>query len=166
MIGAAARGRKSRPVVVTRRLRGVSDFIIALGVWAGLVATAAGSYGLYIERAYVAEALSHAIAIKEELGAQFAESGRWPSDAHFSLLRGENPKRPSPTVEFQEGAFTFVLGTGPIHRVSFRAAVSTTSPRAPVIWLCGYATAPAGHHVAAPNQTDIPLLYLPAACRG
>lgn len=163
MIGGAIRGG-ARRVVISRRLRGVVDFTMALGVWAGLVAVAAASYGMYIERAHVAEALAQAGVIKQEIGVRRAESGKWPAEIPFPLTQVENPRRPSPQIEVEEGAFTFVFRAG--HRVSFRAAVSTASPRAPIVWLCGYASAPPDHRVAAVNRTDIPMLYLPAACRG
>lgn len=164
MIGAAVQGRTHRAVVVNRRLRGVIDFIAALGIWAVLVGAAAATYGVYVERAYVAEALSQASLIREEFGVRYAESGLWPTDIDISMMESEAIARPSPKLEVHDGAFSFVFAAG--HRVSFRPAVSMASPRAPVVWLCGYAAAPAGYRVAAANRTTVPMLYLPGACRG
>lgn len=155
------------PVFVTRRLRGGVEFLLAFLVWGLLVALAASAYKVYIERAYVAEVLFHAIAIKQEMTALRAETGRWPAAVNIPITPETNRKRPPAEIEYEEGAFTFVLWGAPANnRLSFRAAVSESSPRAPVLWLCGYVSPPPGYRVIARNQTDIPTLYLPAACRG
>jgi hypothetical protein len=136
-------------------------------VWGLLVALAVSAYKVYVERAYVAEALTHAITIKQEMTASRAETGRWSAVVTVRIPSVENRKRPAPEVEYAEGGFTFVLlNKTARRRVSFRAAVAESIPRAPVLWLCGYASPPAGYRVIARNQTDIPMLYLPAACRG
>lgn len=163
-----ARPRQRRfPVFATRRLRDGVEFGLAFMVWGLLVALAAGGYRAYVERAYVAEVLTHAITIKQEMTAARAASGRWPASVDVPIAAVEGRKRPPAAVEHAEGAFTFVLGgRAPGYRVSFRAAVSEFNLRAPVFWLCGYAAPPPGYRVAAPNRTDIPMAYLPAACRG
>lgn len=155
------------PLLVTRRLRSAVEFVLTSLIWGVLVGLATSTHMIYIERAHVAEILVHATTIKQEMTALRAETGRWPGVMNIPIRNEENRKRPAAMVEYEEGAFTFVLGNeSASNRVSFRAAVSESSPRAPVLWLCGYVSPPAGYRVTARNRTDIPMLYLPAACRG
>lgn len=157
----------SIPIFITRRLRGFMEFILACLVLVVLVGIAIPSYALYLERGYVAEALIDATVIKQELTAMRAETGRWPVGENLPILAKQENNRPVATAQYEEAAFTIVLNRKHVnHRVSFRAATSPSSPRSPVLWLCGYAAPPAGYQVIAPNRTDIPMAYLPNACRG
>lgn len=163
----AAGTRISQTVVITRRQRGLVEIVLSVLIWSVLVGLAAGSYGFYVERAHVSDVLFHAITIKQDMTGFRAESGHWP-------LAGPMPggdwddERTITKVEYEEGGgFTFFISrNGETNRVSFRAAISESSPRAPVIWLCGYAAPPAGLRITARNRTDIPSGYLPASCRG
>jgi type IV pilus assembly protein PilA len=155
------------PVFVTRRLRGCLEFVLVLLIWGVLVALPISSYEVYVERGYVAEALFQATVIKQEMTAWRAVIGDWPAAADMPNVDVQGNDRRSLRVDYEEGAFTIVLRrNNVIQRVGFRAAVSESSPRAPVVWLCGYASPPDGYRVVASPRTDIPMLYLPSACRG
>ena len=155
------------PVSVTRRLRGCLELVLVLLVWGVLVALPISSYGVYVERAYVAEALFQATVIKQEMTAWRAVTGGWPAAVDMPGIDGQGQDRRSVKVEYAQGGFTVLLGrNNVVHRVGFRAAVSESSPHAPVVWLCGYAPIPDGYRVVAGQHTDIPMLYLPSACRG
>lgn len=155
------------PVFITRQLRGLIEFVLASSVMAVLVVLALPSIALYVERAHVTEALIGATVIKQELTAMRSTSGRWPLEVRAPIPAKQDGNRSAATVQYEEAAFTMVLKRrDAIHRVSFRAATVPAQPRAPVLWLCGYAAVPAGVEVVAPNRTDIPMAYLPQACRG
>ena len=159
------------PVFVTRRLRGCVEFLLVLLIWGVLLAIAATSIEVYIERSRVTEVFSFVPVIKQELTAMRAETGRWPAVVNIPVVgsqrEGHNISKYIAKVEYEEGAFTVVFQrSNTTYRISFRAAVSESSPRSPVVWVCGYASPPAGYQVIAGNRSDIPIPYLPSSCRG
>lgn len=164
----ASRGtRLVVPLFMTRRLRGVMEFFLVSLIWGVLVALAASAYRGYVEHAYVAEALSHASTIKQELLELHAETGIWPDTVDSTLFMNAERDHRRVRIEYEAGAFTFILGQADApYRVSIRAAISESEPRAPVQWLCGYEEVPPGYRVNAKNQTDAPMRYLPNACQG
>lgn len=158
---------RAEAVVITRRQRGLVEVVLSILIWSVLVGLAAGSYGIYVERVYVSDALVLATEIKQKLTGFRAESGQWPGAGPVPGVGGEYERNITKAEYDEGGGFTFfITRKGATHRLSFRAALSESSARAPVIWLCGYAAPSAGHRAAARNRTDIPRFYLPASCQG
>ena len=156
------------PVIAGRRFRGAIEVLIAFSTWGILAAVAAGFRSVYVERAHIVEVLHAATVIKQELTLVYSNSGDWPAAVSLpNLISADEVRKGIESVDYQAGAFTFNLTRKDrTYRVGFRAAVSAQDPRAPVLWLCGYAQAPAGYRVSGVNRTDIPRLFLPSACRG
>jgi type IV pilus assembly protein PilA len=50
--------------------------------------------------------------------------------------------------------------------LSLRPAVIDDAPVVPITWVCGYANPPEKMTVHGENHTDVPVNYLPLACRG
>lgn len=149
--------------MITRRLRGVFELAVVITAAGVLVGLAAAGHGVQVERARVADALHRAIHIKQEMAGAYAAYGRWPAP---QALPRDIPGG-AVRAEYADGAFTlFVEGTRATYGVSFRAALPEASPRAPMLWVCGYAAVPPGFRTVAGNRTDVPAEYLPAACRG
>lgn len=122
-----------------------------------------------IERARVGEALTMATLAKKELTHAYAYTGTW-INGMWNPVETYNSERTDKIsgISYSEGGFTVSI-PGRNHEswlLSFRAAVNTRAPSAPVLWLCGYQEPPEGFVVMSANQTDIPKSYLPAACRG
>lgn len=147
----------------SRRLRGVFELAVVLAAAGVLVGLAVAGHEVQVERAHVANALHRAIHIKQEMAGAYAAYGHWPAPQE---LPGDDPGGTLRT-EYANGAFTLLVeGERATYGVSFRAALPESSPRAPMLWLCGYAAVPPGYRTVAGNRTDIPAEYLPAACRG
>lgn len=150
----------------SRRIRTVFDVaitVVALGVIIGL---AASNYGIYIMRAYTGEALMNAATLKQELAGHYYRTGEWLA-ADPGLFDYSDDKRATRNVEYEKGGFTFTIQHGKErYLLTFRAALSDSSPRSPILWLCGYDAVPKGYHTISKNRTNIPVKYLPAECRG
>ena len=50
-------------------------------------------------------------------------------------------------------------------KVSLRPGYVPDAPQVPISWVCGPGKAPAGLAVAGSDMTDIPVAWLPVACR-
>ena len=145
-------------------MRGLIEVLIGLGIWSVLVALAASFYRVYVERAYVVEALIFATTIRQEILAEYAFLGRWPERISQHAPGSEAVRRSLRSIDYSDGAFTLRLSRpAGVHAIDFRPALGP--PGAPVVWLCGYAAPPPGYASAAPNRSDIPPRYLPGACR-
>jgi len=73
-------------------------------------------------------------------------------------------------VAVQDGAIHITFGNSANRlirgkQLSLRPAVVENTPIVPVSWVCGLATGPGEMDVRGVNRTDIPVEYLPRACR-
>ena len=151
---------------VSRQIRDVFDLIFVVITVAVLLGIAVNSYSAYIMRTHVAGALSIATTHKKNLVEDFYLTGEMPAGdpGDLGLVTNDNALD---VVDFGRGGITFAIQEGTTsYLFSFRAALPDSVPRAPTLWLCGYAEAPDGYHATTENRTNIPLEYLPAECRG
>ena len=131
-------------------------------------------YPVHRARAAVAEALSFGSFLAMGMTEYRASTGRWPEDdaaqasvsgSHGDAGLGKYADKADIDsgggirISFRDDAGR-LAGTA----LSFRAAVSTFSEDAPVLWLCGYRPPPAGYRAEAENHTTVSASLLPAVC--
>ena len=143
-----------------------------------LVAVGIPAYGDYIYRSQVAEAVSQLGDARREVSDFYSRWGYLPKDNKQAGLgppeqfRGRYLRR----LEIDNGALYAQVELGsagsgePVVRwLSFRPAVNSASPSAPIVWLCGQqvlAKQLAGLSVIGEiRQTAVEERYLPGACR-
>ena len=74
-------------------------------------------------------------------------------------------------VSVKDGAVTITFGGRASrslagHRLSMRPAVVGGYPQVPISWVCGPAPVPDKMSVDQPDQSDLPVAWLPVTCRG
>lgn len=146
--------------------------VVVLGIIALL---AMMTLPLYIERnvqQQVKEGVAFAEFMQRGVAAAYAVTGALPKDNAAAGLPA--PEKiignyvTSGTVT--DGVITLVFGNLAVSnirgkRVTLRPGYVPDAPQVPISWICGPGKIPAGLTVAGNNATDIPLQWLPVACR-
>jgi type IV pilus assembly protein PilA len=133
------------------------------------------SLPLYIEKnvqEQVKEGIAFAEFMQRGVSAVFALTGTLPKDNAAAGLPA--PEKiignyvTSGTVA--DGVITLVFGNLAVSnikgkKVTLRPGYVPDAPQVPISWVCGPGKIPAGLTVAGQDATDIPMQWLPAACR-
>lgn len=119
-------------------------------------------------------------AVRIEVGVFRAFHGAGPDDADLRHLREptgttDQPREPRlppvSALQLRDGSFNLSLqstrnNAAHIHG-NFTWRLAAVPGQASLLWVCGYAPAPAGARLGTlRNSTDIPAVWLPANCRG
>jgi type IV pilus assembly protein PilA len=150
--------------------------LIEMSVVLGIIAILAMmSLPLYIERnvqQQVKEGVAFAEFMQRGVSAAYTLTGALPKDNAAAGLPA--PEKiignyvTSGTVA--DGVITLVFGNLAVSnikgkRVTLRPGYVPDAPQVPVSWICAFGKIPAGLTVAGNNATDIPVQWLPVACR-
>lgn len=165
---SALRADASQP---SRWMRDIVEAAFSLFIVGLLIALALPHYLDAIRKARVSEVMLLAGVFRQDIGAYYALSGHWPERQVLTDWdRTEKEYAHIRSISLHNGAFTFVFAhTDPAidaRRLSFRPALSTQAPMAPILWLCGYSRAPQFYKTTAENLSDIPQQFLPHNCKG
>jgi hypothetical protein len=135
-----------------------------------LAAIAIPAYQAYTIRAQVAEGFVLTEPLKTAVVKSYQSNAVWPSS--ISELRLSQPMSGQYVADLavDSGTITVTYGNraNPLianHRLSLRPSLGDNGL---VLWTCGYSFSSGsqdGANPPAPNLTDIPLQYLPSACR-
>ena len=154
------------------------ELMIVVAIIGILAAIAIPAYQDYTIRSQVTEGLNLAAAVKAGVSESFANTGTWPID--LTGAGGDNANHPKGkyvtdvdianpgtiVITYGDQANAAVAGK----KLYMRPGVSTNMD---VIWVCGYAAAPAGQSSnadsagtdSAADATDVLPKYLPRNCR-
>ena len=140
------------------------DFILSTVILGLLVGMSLSIYRDYVERSRVTQAIHMAPIINQHYVEQFNATGKWtlPSTLDgFDLSIEDSGSLVG--IKFEDSAYTFALklSQDKPYKLSFRVAEGLR-----VNWLCGYQKPLSGHMPLATNETNLPVEYLPLACRG
>ena len=150
--------------------------LIEMAVVVGIIAILAMmSLPLYIERnvqQQVKEGVAFAEFMQRGVAVAYALAGVLPKDNAGAGLPAPDKiignYVTSGTVA--DGVITLVFGNLAVSnikgkKVTLRPGYVPEAPQVPISWICGPGKIPAGLTVAGNDATDIPLQWLPAACR-
>ena len=146
--------------------------VVVLGIIAIL---ALMTLPLYIERnvqQQVKDGLAFAEFMQRGVSASYAATGALPKDNAAAGLPVPEKVIGNFVVSgtVTDGVITLVFGNLAVSningkKVTLRPAYVPDAPQVPISWVCGPAKVPAGLTVAGKDATDIPEVWLPAACR-
>lgn len=159
---------------MTTRQRGFTlvEMAVVLSVIAILALMAAPSYMDRIIRQQIEAALPLADVAKKPVADAWGLQQAFPADNAAAGLPVADKivNNYVRALEVQDGAIHMTFGNR-IHGeilgkvLTLRPAVVEDAPVVPVAWVCGYADGPDKMTVKGKNQTTVPELYLPLACR-
>jgi len=151
------------------------ELLAAVTVIAIVMALAGSANRLTLEHVKTVEAITLVSGARIDLHEHRAVIGSWPETARLELSGihyGDDGflGRYVEAVEYGAGGvlhFTMQEAAirGPGYRLSMRAAVMPQQIGSPIVWICGYADAPAGFVALVRNETSIDASRLPASCR-
>ena len=148
------------------------EMLVALGIIAILALMAAPSFQDQIVRDQINSALPLADIAKSPVAATWAIGTSFPADNAAAGLPPADRivNNQISAVAVQNGAIHVTFGNranGVIlgKTLTLRPAVVEEAPVVPVTWVCGMAEAPDKMTVRGENRTDIPVNFLPFACR-
>jgi len=148
------------------------EMMVVLAVIAILALIAAPSFQDQIVRDQINSALPLADVAKNPVAAMWSIANALPADNAAAGLPPANKivNNHISAVAVQDGAIHVTFGNranGHIlgQTLSLRPAVVEDAPVVPVAWVCGMAEAPAKMTVRGENKTNIPVNFLPFACR-
>ena len=148
------------------------EMMVVLAVIAILALMAVPSFQDQIVRDQINTALPLADVAKQPVAASWAAVQAFPANNAAAGLPTADRivSNHISSVLVQNGAIHVTFGNrangiidGKI--LSIRPAVVEDAPVVPVAWVCGYAEAPAKMTLMGENRTNIPVRYLPYACR-
>lgn len=123
-------------------------------------------------RAQIIEALPLADIAKGPIAAKWAAEKILPPDnASIDLPVPEKVVNNFiAAVRVEDGAIQILFGNRatPLLKdktLTLRPAVVDDAQVVPVVWVCGFASAPSAMTVKGENRTDIPAKFLPSSCR-
>ena len=150
------------------------ELLATLSVVGIVIALSMPANRLAFERLRIIEPLTLGSGARIDLHEHLAVNGAWPVAGQITLS-GVNrdevyPPRHVATLDAgSDGALRVSMRrtaiSGPGYRLSLRAATMPQQSSSPIVWLCGYADAPASFAAAARNETTIEPSRLPASCR-
>ena len=129
------------------------------------------------EHVRIVEALDLLLGARVDLHDHLAVTGSWPAADQITLSglnqdHEEEFMRPHYVASLKpasDGALLVSMHQaatgGPGRQLSLRPATMSGQVGSPIVWLCGYADAPAGFVAVARNETDIDSSRLPSPCR-
>ena len=156
------------------RCRGFTliELMVVIGVMAILATMAIPVFQDKVVRAQIDEALPLADLAKGPVAATWPAGLPFPSDNAAAGLPAADKivNNMVRSVTIQDGAIHVTLGnraSGAINgkTLSLRPAVVDGTPIVPVVWVCGYASAPTNMSVKGENQTNVAANFLPLKCR-
>ena len=158
----------------TRFTQGFSwvTIMLALAVLATLLWLALPIYQEKIVREQIAEGLPLADIAKAPVAASWSAGRPYPTDNTAAGL-------PAPDRMLNNFVQSLAIKDGAVHLtfgnqahdtlrgkvLTLRPAVVPAAPIVPVVWVCGYAAAPAKMSVQGENRTNVPADLLPQKCR-
>jgi type IV pilus assembly protein PilA len=148
------------------------EMMVALAVIAILALIAVPSFQDQIVRDQINSALPLADIAKNPVAAMWAIGTSFPADNAAAGLPPADKivNNQISAVMVQNGAIHVTFGNrahGVIlgKTLTLRPAVVEDAPVVPVTWVCGMAEAPDKMTVKGENRTNIPVNFLPFACR-
>lgn len=155
-----------------RRGFSLIELLIVMAVMAILALLAVPNFTDRIVRKQVADSLEVVDFAKRNVGLYRGLSGKFPLDNVEASLPPPDKIVGSflSSVTVQDGALVLAFGNGanPLlkgKRLSLRPAYVPDYPEVPLVWVCAGAAVPEKMTAQGRDDTDIPGLYLPAACR-
>ena len=147
------------------------ELMVAVAIVAILATIAMPSYIAQRQRKDVAEAVSMAKTIRDDITGYYITNQSFPTNndkagvPEADLLIGNKVTK----MEIQDGVIHITLGNKVTKNlqdkiVSLRPAVVTGSPASPISWLCGSSKPVPGMEAVGENKTNINDALLPATC--
>jgi len=159
--------------LAARRGFSLIELMIVIGIVSILALLAMPNFTDRIVRKQVADTLEVVDFAKRHVALFRGVSGKFPLDNIEASLPPPDKIVGSflSSVTVQEGVLVLVFGNGanPLlkgKRLSLRPAYVPDYPEVPLVWVCAGAAIPEKMRAQGRDDTDIPPLYLPAACRG
>lgn len=158
-----------------RRIQTLLEVAVASAVVAFLIGFVLSQTDLYKARAQSLEAFGAWTPVRADLVEYRAQRGYWPtatSEVDAEALSSDQPGAIARTVELGEGgSLTVVFGDEqPVEglkgrRLTFRPALFSADPGAPMIWFCGSYRLPRGFVASGRDLSDLAPAYLPSQCK-
>ncbi len=157
------------------------ELMIVIAIIGILASVAIPSYSDYIARSRVSEALLLATGIKQDVLEYYRFAGAFPTDNRRAGLPPDNQIVGNHVdgIVVNQGGIHVRLNDPTTHYpvknvskkrakpliVSLRPALPIDNPTGPVVWVCGYASAPSGMVSIGKDMTTVSEKYLPEQCR-
>lgn len=148
------------------------ELMVVVAIIGILASIAMPQYQTYIQRSEMADPISMATFVRENVTGYYLENLSFPetnSEANIPDMDKLIGNRVT-GIEVENGAFHITMGNyasaalqGKV--LTFRPAVVTDSPTSPISWLCGYVEPVTGMEAVGENRTDVDESFLPSACR-
>jgi type IV pilus assembly protein PilA len=149
------------------------ELLVVIAIVAILAALAMPSIQQRAIRVQVAEGRTLAQFAQQAIQAQYAATQALPADnAAAGLPPADHIVGNFVTgLAVRDGAIVLTFGNQAIgalagHKLSLRPAVVQGYPQVPIAWVCGTANVPGNMTAATPDETDLPVAWLPLGCRG
>jgi type IV pilus assembly protein PilA len=148
------------------------EMMVVIAVIAILLLLAVPTYRNKLTRDQIVEALPLADIAKKPVAASWASTQSLPADNASAGLPAADKIVSNfiSAVSVESGAIHVTFGNranglikGKV--LTIRPAVIEDAPVVPVAWVCGYAPGPDKMTIKGENKTDIPIEFLPFACR-
>lgn len=149
------------------------ELMVVVSIIGILAAVSLPAYQAYTVRAQIAEALTLATELKDDIRDVYKHTGRFPANNRAAGL-------PAPEhllgnyvegIEVVDGAMHVQLGNKANKLIagkvlSIRPLTVVKNPGSPISWTCGGSEPPKGMKAVGENRTSVDRQFLPYPCRG